>query len=182
MLRTLQRDRGHHSRPPMDPINPPSFNQDASEIRCESGHHFTPPVDPIDPLSLSQEPLDIQRDRGQHSTPPVDPIDPPSFSQGPTPITDSIHPPVLCLEPTTVSFDSVPAAPHVPSPSFPCLAVQRPIRIRKRGWQLNTPYTDPCRPKRARIGAHKFQPLELLDDGYMAEYEDFKKNLTAMYK
>ncbi|KAK1574851.1 hypothetical protein Q3G72_000422 [Acer saccharum] len=103
----------------MDPIDPPSFNQDPSEIQRDSEHHFTPPVDPIDPPSLSQEPSDIQRDRGQHSTPPVDPIDPSSLSQGPTPVTDSIHPPVLCSEATPVSFDNVPAAPHVPSPSSP---------------------------------------------------------------
>ncbi|KAK0570407.1 hypothetical protein LWI29_000718 [Acer saccharum] len=152
----------------MDSIDPPSFNQDPSEIQRDSGHHFTPLVDPIDPPSLSQEPSGIQRDRGQHSTPPVDPIDPPSLSQGPTPVTDSIHPPVLCSEPTPMSFDSLPGAPHVPSPSSPCLTIQRSIRIRKRGWQLNTLYTDPCRPKRARIGAYKFQPLELLDDGHMA--------------
>ncbi|KAK0582621.1 hypothetical protein LWI29_027732 [Acer saccharum] len=178
----IQRDIGHHFTPSVDPIDPPSFTQDPSDIQQDRGHYATPPMDPIDPPSFNQEPSDIQRDRGQHSTPPVDPIDPSSLSQGPTPVTDSIHPPVLCSEATPVSFDKVPAAPHVPSPSSPCLAVQRSIRIRKRGWQLNTPYTDPCRPKRARIGAHKFQPLELLDDGHLAEYEDFKKNLTAMYK
>ncbi|KAK1570358.1 hypothetical protein Q3G72_000700 [Acer saccharum] len=128
-----QQDRGHHSTPPMDPIDPPFYNQDPSEIQRDSGHHFTPPVDPIDPSSLSQEPSNFQRDRRQHSTPPVNSIDPTSLCQGPTPVTDSIHQPVLCSEPTLVSFDSVPTAPHVPSPSSPSLAVQRLIQICKRG-------------------------------------------------
>ncbi|KAK0580236.1 hypothetical protein LWI29_038391 [Acer saccharum] len=100
--------------------------------------------------------------------------------EGPTPVMDSIHPPVLRSKPTPVSFDSVPAAPLVLSPSSPCLAVERSIRMRKRGWQLNSPCTDPCKPKMARIRAHKFQPLELLDDGHIGEYKDFKKNLTTM--
>ncbi|KAK1581598.1 hypothetical protein Q3G72_007276 [Acer saccharum] len=128
----IQRDIGHHFTPSVDPIDPPSFTQDPSDIQQDRGHYATPPMDPIDPPSFNQEPSDIQRDRGQHSTPPVDPIDPSSLSQGPTPVTDSIHPPVLCSEATPVSFDNVPAAPHVPSPSSPCLAVQRSIRIRKR--------------------------------------------------
>ncbi|KAK2641862.1 hypothetical protein Ddye_023625 [Dipteronia dyeriana] len=55
----------------------------------------------------------------------------------------------------------------------------RPIRLRKRGWQLTTPYTDPYRPKRARSASHKFKPDEPVDAKMLAEYLKFKEDPTG---
>ncbi|KAK2658014.1 hypothetical protein Ddye_011066 [Dipteronia dyeriana] len=54
----------------------------------------------------------------------------------------------------------------------------RPVRLRKWGWQLTTPYTDPCRPKRARSASHKFKPDEPVDAEILAEYLKFKEDPT----
>ncbi|KAK2642787.1 hypothetical protein Ddye_024550 [Dipteronia dyeriana] len=55
----------------------------------------------------------------------------------------------------------------------------RLVRLRKRGWQLTTPYTDPCRPKRARSASHKFKPDEPVDAEMLAEYLKFKEDPTG---
>ncbi|KAK2640326.1 hypothetical protein Ddye_028121 [Dipteronia dyeriana] len=58
----------------------------------------------------------------------------------------------------------------------------RPVRLRKRGWQLTTPYNDPCRPKRARLTSHKFKPDEPVDAEMLAEYLKFKEDPTGRDK
>ncbi|KAK0572253.1 hypothetical protein LWI29_028649 [Acer saccharum] len=55
-----ERDRGEHSTPPVDPIDPLSFAQDPLNIQWDIRHHFTPPIDLIDPPSFTQDPSDIQ--------------------------------------------------------------------------------------------------------------------------
>ncbi|KAK2655890.1 hypothetical protein Ddye_008942 [Dipteronia dyeriana] len=55
----------------------------------------------------------------------------------------------------------------------------RLVRLRKRGWQLTTPYTDPYRPKRARSASHKFKPDEPIDAEMLAEYLKFKEDPTG---
>ncbi|KAK3221780.1 hypothetical protein Dsin_008805 [Dipteronia sinensis] len=56
---------------------------------------------------------------------------------------------------------------------------ERPVRLRKRGWQLTTPYTDPYKPKRARSVAHKFKPNEPVAAEMLAEYVTFKEDPTG---
>ena len=51
----------------------------------------------------------------------------------------------------------------------------RPVRLRKRGWQQTTPYTDPCKPKRAKSASHKFKPDEKVDAEVLADYVAFKE-------
>ncbi|KAK0595016.1 hypothetical protein LWI29_002583 [Acer saccharum] len=51
----------------------------------------------------------------------------------------------------------------------------RPVRLRKRGWQQTTPYTDPCKPKRAKSASHKFKPDEKVDAEVLADYVTFKE-------
>ncbi|KAK3224686.1 hypothetical protein Dsin_004548 [Dipteronia sinensis] len=52
----------------------------------------------------------------------------------------------------------------------------------KRGWQLVSPYTDPCRPKRPRtlplLSAHTFRPNDLADADQLAAYRAYKRNVT----
>ncbi|TXG64074.1 hypothetical protein EZV62_011068 [Acer yangbiense] len=50
-----------------------------------------------------------------------------------------------------------------------------PVRLRKRGWQQTTPYTDPCKPKRAKSASHKFKPDEKVDAEMLADYVAFKE-------
>ncbi|KAK1556868.1 hypothetical protein Q3G72_013680 [Acer saccharum] len=54
----IQRDIGHHFTPLVDPIDPPSFTQDPSDIQQD----LKPPMDPIDPPSFTQDHSDIQQD------------------------------------------------------------------------------------------------------------------------
>ncbi|KAK1576953.1 hypothetical protein Q3G72_017816 [Acer saccharum] len=51
----------------------------------------------------------------------------------------------------------------------------RPVRLRKRGWQQTTPYTNPCKPKRAKSASHKFKPDEKVDAEVLADYVAFKE-------
>ncbi|KAK0600753.1 hypothetical protein LWI29_018103 [Acer saccharum] len=51
----------------------------------------------------------------------------------------------------------------------------RLVRLRKRGWQQTTPYTDPCKPKRAKSASHKFKPDEKVDAEVLANYVAFKE-------
>ncbi|KAK0600434.1 hypothetical protein LWI29_014962 [Acer saccharum] len=55
----------------------------------------------------------------------------------------------------------------------------RPVRLWKRGWQQTTSYTDPCKPKRAKLASHKFKPNEKVDAEMLADYVAFKKDPTG---
>ncbi|KAK2634779.1 hypothetical protein Ddye_029571 [Dipteronia dyeriana] len=56
-------------------------------------------------------------------------------------------------------------------------------RVLKRGWQLFSPYTDPCRPKRARVilqgPDHVFDPHGLVEGDQLKAYRAFKKNING---
>ncbi|KAK0601379.1 hypothetical protein LWI29_023706 [Acer saccharum] len=57
----------------------------------------------------------------------------------------------------------------------------RPVRLRKRGWQQTTPYTDPCKPKRAKSASHKFKPDEKVDAEVLADYVAFKEEPNGAF-
>ncbi|KAK1584095.1 hypothetical protein Q3G72_029763 [Acer saccharum] len=52
----------------------------------------------------------------------------------------------------------------------------RPVHLRKRGWQQTTPYTDPCKPNRAKSASHKFKPDEKVDAEMLADCVAFKED------
>ncbi|KAK3225082.1 hypothetical protein Dsin_004944 [Dipteronia sinensis] len=58
-------------------------------------------------------------------------------------------------------------------------------RICKRGWQLVSPYTNPCQPKRPRTlplsSAHTFRPNDLVDADQFAAYQAYKRNVTGEF-
>ena len=55
-------------------------------------------------------------------------------------------------------------------------------RIRKPGWMLLSPYTDPCQRKRPRTrpptSQHIFSPHALVDPDHLAAYQAYKRNTT----
>ncbi|KAI9194780.1 hypothetical protein LWI28_009135 [Acer negundo] len=60
--------------------------------------------------------------------------------------------------------------------------LQRQDRIRRPDWQERSPYTDPCRPKRARTmpqPPHVWAPHELIDPDHLAAYQAYKRNSTG---
>ncbi|KAI9162584.1 hypothetical protein LWI28_028725 [Acer negundo] len=61
--------------------------------------------------------------------------------------------------------------------------IQRQLRVRRLGWQLMTPYTDPCRPKKPRTrpasSVHAFKPYDLLDPDHVTAYQAYKRNTTG---
>ncbi|KAK0593542.1 hypothetical protein LWI29_038421 [Acer saccharum] len=59
-------------------------------------------------------------------------------------------------------------------------------RVRKPGWMLLSPYTNPCLPKKPRTMpptsaalAHVFNPHDLIDPYYIAAYKAYKRNTTG---
>ncbi|KAI9157168.1 hypothetical protein LWI28_017856 [Acer negundo] len=55
-------------------------------------------------------------------------------------------------------------------------------QIRRPGWQERSPYTDPCRPKRARTmpqPPHVLATHELIDPDHLAAYQAYKRNSTG---
>ncbi|KAK4844793.1 hypothetical protein QYF36_024528 [Acer negundo] len=75
--------------------------------------------------------------------------------------------------------------PPVESSSGACSPpkIQRQLRVHRPGWQLMTPYTDPCRPKKPRTrpasSVHAFKPYDLLDPDHVAAYQTYKRNNTG---
>ncbi|KAK4848942.1 hypothetical protein QYF36_019046 [Acer negundo] len=75
--------------------------------------------------------------------------------------------------------------PPVESSSGACSPpqIQRQLRVRRPGWQLMTPYTDPCRPKKPRTrpvsSVHAFKPYDLLDPNHVTAYQAYKRNTTG---
>ena len=60
--------------------------------------------------------------------------------------------------------------------------LRRQDRIRKPGWQLSTPYTNPCLPKRAKIRPpppHEWMPHGLVDPDHLMAYKAYKRNQTG---
>ncbi|KAI9177581.1 hypothetical protein LWI28_016890 [Acer negundo] len=61
--------------------------------------------------------------------------------------------------------------------------IQRQLRVRRPGWQLMTPYTDLCRPKKPRTrpasSVHAFKPYDLLDLDHVTAYQAYKRNTTG---
>ncbi|KAI9177646.1 hypothetical protein LWI28_017719 [Acer negundo] len=61
--------------------------------------------------------------------------------------------------------------------------IQRQLRVRRPGWQLMSPYTDPCRPKKPRTrpasSVHAFKPYDLLDPDHVTAYQAYKRNTTG---
>ncbi|KAK2659143.1 hypothetical protein Ddye_005676 [Dipteronia dyeriana] len=57
------------------------------------------------------------------------------------------------------------------------------MSVLKRGWQLVSPYTDLCRPKRMRVilegPGHVFNPQELVDDTQLKVYRAYKRNING---
>ncbi|KAK2634631.1 hypothetical protein Ddye_029423 [Dipteronia dyeriana] len=55
-------------------------------------------------------------------------------------------------------------------------------RLVKHIWQLMSPYTDPCQPKRLRTRPesveHIFDPHGLVDADQLAAYKSFKRNIN----
>ena len=57
--------------------------------------------------------------------------------------------------------------------------LRRQDRIRNRGWQLCTLYTNPCLPKRAKIrppSPHEWMPHGLVDPDHLVAYKAYKRN------
>ena len=57
--------------------------------------------------------------------------------------------------------------------------LRRQDRIRRRGWQQRSPYTDPCQPKRPRMmppPAQTWMPNALVDPDQLAAYYAYKRN------
>ncbi|KAK4859970.1 hypothetical protein QYF36_015187 [Acer negundo] len=75
--------------------------------------------------------------------------------------------------------------PPVESSSGACSPpqIQRQLRVRRPGWQLMTPYTDLCRPKKPRTrpasSVHAFKPYDLLDPDHVTAYQAYKRNTTG---
>ncbi|KAI9182725.1 hypothetical protein LWI28_028255 [Acer negundo] len=75
--------------------------------------------------------------------------------------------------------------PPVESSSGACSPpqIQRQLRVRRPGWQLMSPYTDPCRPKKPRTrpasSVHAFKPYDLLDPDHVTAYQAYKRNTTG---
>ncbi|KAK3195460.1 hypothetical protein Dsin_026770 [Dipteronia sinensis] len=111
-------------------------------------------------------PTPLSSTRSRHSSPPSDTAGPSRHSPSHrTPRRDprgqspsSQHPPVVYSQ-------------------------HRQQRIRKRGWQLMSPYTDPCRPKRPKTlpmsSSHTFRPNDLVDADQLAAYKAYKRNMTG---
>ncbi|KAI9187080.1 hypothetical protein LWI28_024170 [Acer negundo] len=60
--------------------------------------------------------------------------------------------------------------------------LQRQDRVRRPGWQQQTPYTDPSRPKRPRIRPqppHVWTPHALIDLDHLVTYQAYKRNSTG---
>ncbi|KAK0585349.1 hypothetical protein LWI29_027258 [Acer saccharum] len=74
---------------------------------------------------------------------------------------------------------TVLARPQVPLLASPSLPIERPLRARKHGWQVTSPYIDPYRPNSSKTRAHKFRPADLVDKEQLNEYMEFKKYTTT---
>ena len=60
--------------------------------------------------------------------------------------------------------------------------LQRQDRVRRRGWQQWSPYTDPCQPKRPRFmpqPTHVWAPYALIDPDHLAAYQAYKRSSTG---
>ncbi|KAK2646606.1 hypothetical protein Ddye_021801 [Dipteronia dyeriana] len=74
-----------------------------------------------------------------------------------------------------------------PSTSVPSEQSLLPVNtskcLGKHEWQLVSPYTDPCRPKRLRTRPesveHIFDPHELVDTDHLMAYKVFKRNIDG---
>ncbi|KAK2648017.1 hypothetical protein Ddye_015506 [Dipteronia dyeriana] len=84
---------------------------------------------------------------------------------------------------------SVASERSPPSPSTSVVSKRSPPpantskHLVKYGWQLMSPYTDPCRPKRLRTRPesveHIFDPHGLVDADQLAAYKAFKRNING---
>jgi len=149
-----------------------------------SSSEYAPPVDPT-AADLSSRPL--------VDPPAADPSIRPSVD--PTVADPSSRPPVRHFKP----HRSIPgdqqgtssSSHHIgqsdldrtpPPPPPPPL--RRGNRIRERGWMERSPYTDPCRPKRAWTmprtdPPHEWNPHGLVDPDQLAAYMDYKRSVSG---
>ncbi|KAK0592588.1 hypothetical protein LWI29_021778 [Acer saccharum] len=121
-----------------------------------------PPVVPQNSAEVQDPPM------GQQNSAEVQ--DPPAGQQNSAEVQD---PPVGIQNSPNVQDPPLMAqqTSKVQDPPVNC----RPVRLRKRGWQQTTPYTDPCKPKRAKSASHKFKPDEKVDVEVLADYVAFKE-------
>ena len=115
---------------------------------------------PLDPPMMAQQSAEVQNPPvGLQNSPKVQ--DPSVGLQNSPDVQD---PPLMAQQTSKVQ-----------DPAVNC----RPVRLRKRGWQQTDPYTDPCKPKRAKSAAHKFKPDEKVDAEMLADYIAFKEDPTG---
>ena len=135
-----------------DPLDPHVMAQQSAEVQH--------PTDGLQKTSEVQDPL-----RGLQNTPEVqDPAVGLQNSPGEQQHSAEVQDPPVMPQQT----------PQVQDQAVIC----RPVRLRKRGWQQTTPYTDPCKPKRAKSAAHKFKPDKKVDAEMLADYIEFKEDPT----
>ncbi|KAK0578292.1 hypothetical protein LWI29_008115 [Acer saccharum] len=129
---------------------------------ARSYHPFDPPVGLQNSAEVQDPPVGLQNSAkvqdppvGQQNS--VEVQDPPVGIQNSPNVQD---PPLMAQQTSKVQ-----------DPPVNC----RPVRLWKRGWQQTTPYTDPCKPKRAKSASHKFKPDEKVDAEVLADYVAFKE-------
>ncbi|KAK1577166.1 hypothetical protein Q3G72_019471 [Acer saccharum] len=142
---------------------------------ARSYHPFDPPVGLQNSAEVQDPPVGLQNSAevqdppvGQQNSAEVQ--DPPVGQQNSAEVQD---PPVGIQNSPNVQDPPLMAqqTSKVQDPPVNC----RPVRLRKRGWQQTTPYTDPCKPKRAKSASHKFKPDEKVDAEVLADYVAFKE-------
>ncbi|KAK2638104.1 hypothetical protein Ddye_025899 [Dipteronia dyeriana] len=155
-----------HSPPSMTeqqaPPPPPSTNKQQA---------LPPPPPPPPPPSKEPAPHPSQREEQACPPPPLEQPSPyPSQSE------EQASPPPPPLE---------QQAPPPPSSSqhTPAGGVQQQRCVLKPEWQLLSPYTDPYRPKKARVilegPENVFNPQGLVDGDKLKAYRAFKKNVNG---
>ncbi|KAK4837406.1 hypothetical protein QYF36_005162 [Acer negundo] len=103
---------------------------------------------------------DTRRERSSthHSPPHRDTRRQRSFSQRSPPHSNPLRQRSFSLRTSLVESSSEACSPR---------QIQCQLRVRRPGWQLMTPYTDPCRPKKPRtrpaLSVHAFKPYDLGD-------------------
>ncbi|KAK3229279.1 hypothetical protein Dsin_001160 [Dipteronia sinensis] len=126
-----------------------------------------------DPPMMAQQTSEVQdHPLVAQQTPEVQ--DPPLVAQQ----TPEVQDPPLVAQPTPEVQDPQLIAQKGRDTLASTSMEEIPVRLRKRGWQLTTPYTDPCKTKRARSAAHKFKPNEQVAAEMLAEYVTFKEDPT----
>ena len=174
-----------------------SQNQDQSHTpQFDSGFmsHRARSYDPLDPHVMAQQSAEVQHPtvglqktpevqdplRGLQNTPEVqDPTVGLQNSPGEQQHSAEVQDPPGEQQPSEELQDRPVMPQQTPQVQDQDAAVIcRPVRLRKRGWQQTTPYTDPCKPKRAKSAAHKFKPDKKVDAEMLADYIEFKEDPT----